>query len=363
MEIARFIDNWHHYCIQYQHMKPLYQDIDTFKNIKADKKYSYLTSWKAGTDHAIALEEKIRSHMSISDHVYVDLGEPALMYKDKKHGWDGENNTWEGPWYGTVDFVNRFEPDSNVTFFANLVCNHRTNRPVYYLNDMFFESRFIYREDPLCVSLLSKLKNGGHKDKYWELMCSNDVVLYDLLNDHPVKEKTFATCHKLGISHWGPDVVSPKNSKSGAETFGKSNLRVSDLIDPSIYNQSHYSCVVETVIPKDNSYCMFSEKEAKPIVACRPFIVVGTMGHLRAFRKLGFKTFSPVVDESYDDEPDMMKRYQMILDSMEKLCLQDPAEVYCELKPVLQHNMNHFYNNNWNVELQKAWLTPNLLSG
>lgn len=362
MKIARFVDNWHHYCIQYASMKPLYEDLDTFQSVKVDKKFSYLASWKTGTDHAVALEDQIRTHMEISDHVYVDLGEPSLNYKDKKNGWDTEFDDWYGPSYGTPDFINKFDKNSNVTFFGNIVSSVEVNRPLHYLNDMFFENLNIYKEDPLCVSLLQKLKDDTNKDKHWELMCSNNIELYNLLQAHKVKDKTFATCHALGISHWGPDVMSPKNGRSGAETFDKSNLRVSDLIDPSIYNRSHYSCVVETSIPENNSCCMFSEKEAKPIVSKRPFIIVGSMGHLKTFRKLGFKTFSPVIDESYDQEPDRTKRYHMVLDSMYKLSMREPKEVYEQLEPVLEHNINHFYNNKWNEELQRAWLTPNLLS-
>jgi hypothetical protein len=119
--------------------------------------------------------------------------------------------------------------------------------------------------------------------------------------------------------------------------------------------------VVETVIPEDNRVSMFSEKQAKPIIAGRPFIIVGTKDHLKAFRSLGFKTFNKVIDESYDDEPDFHKRVMKVLDSMNKLCELDPAEVYDRLATVLEHNKNHFYNKNWNDELQKAWLTPSLL--
>ena len=100
---------------------------------------------------------------------------------------------------------------------------------------------------------------------------------------------------------------------------------------------------------------MFSEKEAKPIVAKRPFIIVGTKDHLKSFRQLGFKTFSPVIDESYDDEPDLGRRMSKILDAMHKLSAIDPREVYEKLQPVLEHNHNHFYEHQWNKELLQAW--------
>ena len=87
------------------------------------------------------------------------------------------------------------------------------------------------------------------------------------------------------------------------------------------------------------------------------------MDHLKAFRDLGFKTFSPVIDESYDDEPDHDKRWRMILDAMHQLTKMDPQTVYQQLEPVLQHNYDHFYQNNWNEELLSAWFTPNQLLG
>ena len=365
MEIARYVDNnWHHYCIRDERVsETLFTSVEEYKQTTANKKISYIQDFKQ-TDNSIEiLEQKIRKHLEISDHVYVGLGEPILMYKDKKHGWDHEHNCWEGPFYYTDDFINKFNPKDNVTFFANAISHVKLNRPMHYLNDMFFESRHIYDSYEVCKNLLRKLENRWNKKYYWELMCSNNIELYHMLKKHFVDKKTFSTCHKLGISHWGPDVMKPKNKKSGAEQFSKDhNVRCSDLIDPSIYNESFYSCVVETVIPEDNRLSLFSEKQAKPIVTQRPFILVGTKDHLKAFRSLGFKTFAPVIDESYDDEPDMEKRFTMILDAMNKLCEQDPREVYKKLRPVLEYNYRHFYNHSWNSELMKAWFTPNLLS-
>lgn len=360
MKLARYIDEqWHHLCVRDRHVNDtLYTDLDSFTRASCDMKYSYLQDFDGlhSLESLAALEDRIRTHMSLSDHVYVGLGEPLLFYKDPKHGWDYQNKIAEGPYYYTDDFINRFSKDDPVTFFANLISHVPLNRPMHYLNDMFFQGNDIYRTFPICRSLLTKLSQSFDKKYQWELMCSHNKRLYGILKQHPVDPVTFSTCHALGITHWGPDVVSPNDSKSGAQSIAEDhNLRCSDLIDPSIYNQSHYSCVVETVIPSDNRMSMFSEKEAKPIVAKRPFVIVGTMHHLKAFRDLGFKTFSPVIDESYDQEPDFEKRVNMLLDSMLKLSQEDPVKVYQKLMPVLEHNHYHFYKHAWNEELQAAW--------
>jgi len=359
MNTARYIDKqWHHYCVRDRHVAhTLYTDLDEFKNVTCDRKYSYLQDFDGTFQSLAALEDRIRTHMSLSNHVYVGLGEPLVFWKDEaKHGWDYENNVAEGPYYYTDDFINRFSKNDPVTFFANLISHVPLNRPMHYLNDMFFEGNQIYRTFPVCRSLLKKVSQSFDKKYHWEVMCSHNTRLYDILKQHQTDSVTFSTCHARGVTHWGPDVVMPTDGKSGAQSIAQDhNLRCSDLIDPSIYNQSHYSCVVETVIPDDSRMSMFSEKEAKPIVAKRPFILVGTRYHLNAFRSLGFKTFSPVIDESYDNEPDVVKRISMVLDSMYKLSQEDPKQVYEKLAPILEHNHNHFYNHVWNRGLQAAW--------
>ena len=365
MNLVRYIDNdWHHYCDRKQiNAECVVESLEQLSTTKADKKYSYIQDFNKNPSSIEILENKIRQSMTVADHTFVGLGEPLISYKDPKHGWDHEHNCYEGPFYYTDNFINKFQITDPVTFFANAVSHVPLNRPMHYLNDMFYESNQIYETHEVCRNMLRRLEATWNKTNSWELMCSHNTMLYELLQSHQVNQYTFSTCHALGITHWGPDVIKPTNNQSGGETFSNDhNIRCSDLIDPSIYNQSHYSCVVETVIPADNRISMFSEKQSKPIVARRPFIIVGTKDHLKAFRSLGFKTFSPVINETYDDEPNMEKRFAMILDAMLQLSKQDPKNVYESLQSVLEHNYLHFYKHNWNTELQKAWLTPNLLS-
>jgi hypothetical protein len=89
---------------------------------------------------------------------------------------------------------------------------------------------------------------------------------------------------------------------------------------------------------------MFSGKEAKPIVAKRPFVIFGACGQLEAFRSLGFKTFDAVIDESYDLIKEKQERWQKALDSMFELTKSDPRDVYKKLADVLDHNKKHFEN-------------------
>ena len=158
-----------------------------------------------------------------------------------------------------------------------------------------------------------------------------------MIKDHTVKSKTFLTYYGKDTSkgHWGPDVERPiehtAESIGGPDTRWEGNqLRCSDLIDPTIYNQTYYTAAIETVIHED--FAMFSEKEAKPIVAKRPFVLFGSPGHMKAFRKLGYKSFGDVIDESYDEILDKEDPFE----SLEPIL---PEEVYPVLVLAMINNI------------------------
>ena len=305
-----------------------------------------ITSWAGGTEEVNGLRESINSALATADHIYIKLGQPGLNYE--------LNNDF----FGTVDFVEEFD-SSRCTFFANCVPIDKNISNLHYINEMFFEGWQLYRRNSECRKLLDLCVNYEIKktNLRFDLLLGewNDTkdIIYSLIQQHPVMSSTFLTYYGKDVNKgsWSNYVMRPQQHT--AETFiPGSQIRCSDLIDPEIYNQTYYSSMVETVIsPK---FAMFSEKQAKPMVAGRPFVIFGSPGHLKAFRKLGFKSFAPVIDESYDDEPDMSKRFSMVLDSMQKLAQQNPFDVYDKLKDILIHNKLHFENNNWNSEFKIA---------
>jgi len=89
------------------------------------------------------------------------------------------------------------------------------------------------------------------------------------------------------------------------------------------YNDTYFSVVSETNYYTTGSFistrCL-TEKTLKPIAYGHPFIILGPPGTLRLVRQLGFKTFSPCINESYDEELDDIKRMLMIVDEIERLC-------------------------------------------
>ena len=90
-----------------------------------------------------------------------------------------------------------------------------------------------------------------------------------------------------------------------------------------------------------------TEKTFKPICLQMPFIIVGTAGSLKYLRSYGFKTFSSLWDESYDDESNDIVRLEKIaqlLKELDTLSQKEKQELFRASNDTTQHNYNHFYN-------------------
>jgi hypothetical protein len=78
-----------------------------------------------------------------------------------------------------------------------------------------------------------------------------------------------------------------------------------------------------------------------------PFIIVGTCGSLRHLRSYGFKTFSDIWDESYDDERDdvvRLERIASLLRSLDELSVEGKQELFNAAQEIVEYNYNHFYS-------------------
>jgi len=88
---------------------------------------------------------------------------------------------------------------------------------------------------------------------------------------------------------------------------------------------------------------VFTEKIFKPMYFQMPFILFSNAGSLKELRSLGFKTFSGLIDESYDYEFDNQLRFNMVVNECKRLSnipLADLIDAVKEFEPVLAHNHN-----------------------
>jgi hypothetical protein len=121
---------------------------------------------------------------------------------------------------------------------------------------------------------------------------------------------------------------------------------------------SYFYICTETFMHGDHK--SLTEKVFKPLINFQPFLFAAYPGALSLLRSLGFKTFSPFIDESYDVEPDEGTRLNMIFKEIDRLCNMSKDEIhdwYWEMESILIHNhyrvLELYKNETYGVDLIK----------
>jgi UDPglucose 6-dehydrogenase len=120
--------------------------------------------------------------------------------------------------------------------------------------------------------------------------------------------------------------------------------------DLKYFEDSYFSVVTETVydyVPNTTTSIFFSEKIYKPIVLRHPFVLVGRAHSLKILRKHGYKTFSPFIDESYDDIEDNKQRLHAIVREIKRLSAftnEQWLEWQKNVQSILEHNQAVLWN-------------------
>jgi predicted PurR-regulated permease PerM len=78
-----------------------------------------------------------------------------------------------------------------------------------------------------------------------------------------------------------------------------------------------------------------------------PFIVFAYPNLLSELRKLGYKTFTPLIDETYDTIINDDDRFEAIWNEITRLLQKTPEEWIqwqTDIKEIVEYNKNHFYS-------------------
>jgi hypothetical protein len=125
--------------------------------------------------------------------------------------------------------------------------------------------------------------------------------------------------------------------------------------DKNLYLNSYLSIVSESVFFQneiDFPTGYLSEKIWKPIGHSQPFILAGPAHSLKYIQSMGYKTFHPYIDESYDNETDDLKRLKMILAEIEKFAnktKEEKDEFLNNIKDIVKYNQEYFLNYAQNI--------------
>ena len=131
------------------------------------------------------------------------------------------------------------------------------------------------------------------------------------------------------------DLLAPRHKISLPDVSYKDTLK--------LYQNTYFSIASESFFFNGPGR-FFSEKTFKPFAFMHPFILMSQPNSLEILHQLGYKTFHPFIDESYDTEKNDFTRLKMILNEVERLANFNDAEIETFIdmvKPTTLHNFSN----------------------
>jgi hypothetical protein len=109
------------------------------------------------------------------------------------------------------------------------------------------------------------------------------------------------------------------------------------------HSNSWCNIVLESEMDVDQSDGVFlTEKTFKPIKHGQLFFIIGAAHSLAELRHMGYRTFDHVLDNSYDQEPDATRRWQMALQSIIDARRQGLDKLFQSCLEDILHNQRLF---------------------
>jgi hypothetical protein len=181
----------------------------------------------------------------------------------------------------------------------------------------------IYRRKLENYFLLSATNRDGDsidtlKERLYQFNPNADGKIFDLLPIYLDMTKDMDS-----------DLCSLRHGKYTSE-IGNSNPKKIH------YNQTYFSVISETSF--DVIRLVGDPWKA---MILHPFILNAGSGSLKLFKSYGFKSFTNVFDESYDDIEDNLERSRFIVNEIERVCLMSEEEkhkLYLDSIPIMKYN-------------------------
>lgn len=216
------------------------------------------------------------------------------------------------------------------------------NKPYWF--DILLGARRPHRD----FVMLNLQKHSALLDKC--IVTYRDGFSGDIIDEQTNVIHNYFLDYKL---KWPYTSENLKNEWEVRDTIEKS---ISPFVPWEIYRQTWYTVVCETGFTGDGFF--LTEKTTKVLFAKRVFVMFAPYQFLKNLKKLGFKTFESIIDESYDEEEIDLKRYQMAFAQMLSLTHQDPVEVYKKVEEILEHNRQHLteLQNKTNARMEELLL-------
>lgn len=192
---------------------------------------------------------------------------------------------------------------------------------------------------------------------------SENLVSYDMKMFDRENDLSFFS-HHLKTSHLA------MNSFREFQNLVKSKRKTIDYDDiESVWgfnfeNKQPYLDTYIHILSETNFYetgLYLSEKTWKPIGHLQPFIMINKPGALKEIHNLGFKTFSPFINEEYDNIEDDSERMEFIyaeIMRLNSLSIEEIHNWYKTIWDILIYNRNLLFD----YADKKDWMEHNFIT-
>jgi hypothetical protein len=282
------------------------------------------------------------------------------------HGIAGENIVVVGG--NTFDSHYDLYPDSKIKITNGyIVLNQLADKFQEYprVGSLGYKSDYVRPEDLDVNYIRSKkficLNRNMHRPHRWlsaymafkHKLLDNSIFSFVALHDYTNKHRIYnAISHFTGESSETELIVDSIVERIPMEVDTthlsvdqKSGFNLNNN-NKAIFSESYINIVSETSFEfGGGKFPFISEKTFHhPIINLQPFIVMGNPYTLKTLRDLGFKTFTPLINEAYDECTDFKQRFKMIeseINRLSALSLSEIHDIYYQLREVLIYNQNH----------------------
>jgi hypothetical protein len=181
-----------------------------------------------------------------------------------------------------------------------------------------------------------------HRDKSFVVFQCDKSLFDDQI--HGIEE------YFSDIREWWINHANPSEHHTKDKIFGEFNW------PRNITSYPEVACQFQIEIVSETDYCSladYTEKTWRCVATGKPFLSLNGAGSMAELRRLGFKTYDPLIDESYDKIDNLHERIKAIKTEINRLAAMDQQEWLHTLKSLIEIAMeNRNFYRNWKPNIQ-----------
>jgi hypothetical protein len=220
-----------------------------------------------------------------------------------------------------------------------------------------FDEHLDYKKNNLnLIKIYNALQKRPRAHRMWlfKELCQNDLLRDGICSMNTFQQKNtyymdrFMTDDDYNVVSSNLPILPPHYGDSQKELQDFSNNDSGKYItefNPQTCLDTWLTVVSESFFGEYN--CFISEKTFKIFCVNHPFIVFGNRYSLEFLKDLGYKTFHPYIDESYD-ALDTWDRLESIIKSIKKvksIPLESRLEWFHNMKDIVEYNYENIRKN------------------